>query len=74
MAILKMNDLKRRKPFIDLNTHQGNAFFLIGVVRTLSKKYKKDAEEIIARMQSGDYENLLFVFDSEFGEYIDLYR
>lgn len=32
------------------------------------------ADWIIEQMQSGDYENLLSVFDSYFGDYVILYR
>jgi hypothetical protein len=53
---------------------QGNAFFLLGMAVKLAKQTGKNGEEIMARMQSGDYDNLVEIFDSEFGDYVDLYR
>jgi len=35
---------------------------------------KEDVESNIKRMTSGDYDNLVNYFDSEFGDYVTLYR
>ena len=43
---------------IDLTGPQGNAFF----------------DEMVDRMRSGDYENLIKVFDDEFGSVVTLLR
>lgn len=59
---------------IDLTGPDGNAFNLMGIARTLAKQLDKNADEIIARMRSGDYEHLLKVFDDEFGYFVILYR
>jgi hypothetical protein len=59
---------------IDLTGPQGNAFFLIGTARNLAKQLGKDSKEITNRMMSGDYENLLKIFDEEFGSIVTLYR
>ena len=78
MAILSI--LERQAPkriVIDLAGPDGNAFFLMGYARQFSKQLGKNAEEIqvlIEEMTSGDYENLLQVFDREFGEFVDLQR
>jgi hypothetical protein len=59
---------------IDLTGPQGNAFFLIGTARNLAKQLGRDSKEITNRMMSGDYENLLKIFDEEFGSIVTLYR
>jgi len=59
---------------IDLTGPQGNAFFLLGTAKTLAKQLGKDANEITNRMMSGDYENLVEIFDEEFGSIVTLYR
>jgi len=63
-----------RKPEIDLTGPQGNAYFLLGTANQMAKQLGKDAEAIVNEMQSSDYENLITVFDREFGQYIDLVR
>ena len=69
---------KKDKPVreieIDLTGPDGNAFVLLGYARTYSRVFKKNSQAIIAEMMSGDYDNLVDVFDREFGDYITLYR
>lgn len=67
---------KADKPFIDLRGPGGNAFAIIGQAKVLCKQLgrSEDFEGIQERMMSGDFENLIQVFDQEFGEYIDLIR
>jgi hypothetical protein len=59
---------------IDLTGPQGNAFYLLGTALNLSKQLGLNANEIQTEMMSGDYENLLEVFDREFGTFVTLYR
>ncbi len=59
---------------IDLTGPQGNAYVLMGFANQLAKKMGKDAEKIQEEMMSGDYENLLKVFDREFGSIVTLYK
>lgn len=62
---------------IDLTGPQGNAFVLLGYVGNLGKHLGWSSEKInsICReMQSGDYENLVSVFDREFGSFVILER
>jgi hypothetical protein len=59
---------------IDLSGPQGNAFYLVGVAQNLSKQLGLDSKSIIDEMMSGDYENLINVFDSNFGSIVTLYR
>ena len=59
---------------IDLTGPQGNAFYLLGTASNLAKQLGMNSEEICSEMRSGDYENLLEVFDSYFGSFVTLYR
>lgn len=59
---------------IDLSGPQGNAFFLLGTAKNLAKQLELDSEEILTEMKSGDYENLVNVFDNYFGDFVILYR
>ena len=49
-------------------------FFLLGTAHKLSKQLDKNWEELEKEMTSGDYENLLSVFEKNFGEFVVLYR
>jgi len=59
---------------IDLTGPDGNAFALMGLAKKLAKRLGLDSEIIINDMKSGDYENLLEVFDGNFGGYVILER
>ena len=59
---------------IDLTEIDGNAFFLMDHASDFAKQLGFDAEEIIEEMKSGDYENLVSVFDKYFGDYVVLER
>jgi hypothetical protein len=59
---------------IDLSGPQGNAFFLLGTANNLAKQLGLDGKAIQAEMMKGDYENLIKVFDSYFGDFVVLYR
>ena len=61
-------------PVIDLTGPQGNAFFLMGLVGQYARKLGLDGDQIITEMKSGDYENLVAVFDHYFGDYVILER
>ena len=72
MAIL--NKPQTRGIEIDLTGPQGNAFFLLRTAKNLAKQLGLDSNEIQKEMMSGDYENLLQVFDKNFGSIVTLYR
>lgn len=57
------------KILIDITGPQGNAYHLIGVAQDIGKKIfdEERTQEIIDEMKSGDYENLLTVFENYFG-------
>jgi hypothetical protein len=59
---------------IDLTGPDGNAFVLIGLAGRLCKQLGLDKGKIQTEMMSGDYENLLKIFDKHFGEFVTLYR
>ena len=59
---------------IDLTGPQGNAFFLLGTAKNLASQLGLDGNQIMEEMKSGDYENLLQVFDKNFGSIVTLYR
>jgi hypothetical protein len=59
---------------IDLTGPDGNAFALLATARNLSKQLGFSYQEIQDKMTSGDYENLVEVFDSYFGDYVILER
>jgi hypothetical protein len=59
---------------INLSGPQGNAIALIGIAKDLCRQLgQRDRErDIQAEMMSGDYNNLLDVFEKNFGEYVEL--
>ena len=65
---------KSDKIVIDLTGQDGNAFCLFKYADTLSKKMDLDKDTIYTEMTSGDYENLLQVFDRYFGSFVILER
>ena len=52
----------------------GNAFVLIGKAMRFASQLGLDQESIKQEMMSGDYENLLEVFDKNFGSFVILER
>lgn len=59
---------------IDLTGPGGNAFALLGYAKNLAKQLDLNYDIIRTEMTSGDYENLIQVFDKYFGEYVILER
>lgn len=74
MVIKSVEDLRGLGRHIDLTGPEGNAYSLLGLARDLASQMEKDPEDVCNRMKSGDYENLIKVFDEEFGDFITLYR
>ena len=60
------------KQIIDLSGPEGNAFFLMGTAKRLSKQLGMDPAPIIKDMMSGDYNHLIEVMETHFGEYVEL--
>jgi hypothetical protein len=59
---------------IDLTGPDGNAFVLIGTATKLARQLGLDGKAIQKEMMAGDYENLIKVFDKNFGNFVTLYR
>jgi len=57
---------------VDLTGPDGNAFALMGLASRLAKQL--GIESPTDEMMSGDYENLLEVFDKNFGDHVILER
>ena len=75
--IREKNDVIPEHIIIDLDGPDGNAFALMGYAMRFAKQLcydKEEIEDLMKRMQSGDYENLLNVFDKEFGSFVILER
>ena len=64
---------KERKPVINLDGPDGNAFALMAYAKRFAKdmRYVSD-EAILNLMMDGDYTNLVRTFDKYFGEYVIL--
>jgi hypothetical protein len=62
------------KPVIDLTGPEGNAFCLMGYAKKFARQLNLDGDKVIEEMKSGNYENLVKVFDSYFGNYVILER
>ena len=59
---------------IDLTGPDGNAFVLLGIAKKLCRELGYHFEPVRDDMISGDYENLIEVFDKHFGDFVTLYR
>ena len=59
---------------IDLTGPNGNAFYILGVAKNLCKQVGIDSKPLLDEMMSGDYENLIEVFDKKFGSVVTMYR
>jgi hypothetical protein len=67
----------QREVIIDLTGPDGNAFALMGYARRFARQLgysKEDQDQLLELMQSGNYENLLEVFDDHFGSFVILER
>jgi len=79
MTIKSVDDLAEsgKKIEIDLTGPDGNAFALLGKARNMGKQLgmtELELSDMTDDMTSSDYEHLVQVFDSYFGDYVDLYR
>jgi hypothetical protein len=74
MTIRKKTNKER--PLIDLSGPQGNAFYLMGVVKQTFRRSGASelGDEIVAEMMNGDYDHLVKTFDLYLGEHFDIVR
>jgi len=76
MAIKSKDEMPSERS-IDLTGPDGNAFVLMGYAKQYGQQLgwdKVKCQELINEMMEGDYEHLLKVFDTAFGEFVTLYR
>ena len=59
---------------IDLTGPDGNAYYILGVAKNLCKQVGIPFEPLMKEMTSGDYDNLIEVFDKKFGSVVTMYR
>ena len=59
---------------IDLTGPDGNAFALLAYAKRFAQQLNYDFNQIKDEMTSGDYENLVQVFDEYFGDFVILER
>ncbi len=64
----------KKEHIIDLTGPDGNAFVLLGYAKSYAQQLGLDFNKIREEMTSGDYENLLKVFDENFGSFVILER
>ena len=59
---------------IALTGPDGNAFVLLAKAKSFAEQLGLNSKEVTDEMKSGNYENLVQVFDSYFGDYVVLER
>ena len=75
--MIKSKESLNRGIEIDLTGPDGNAFALMGYAKRFGKQIGMSnsyMNEMLEKMMSSDYENLVKVFDDEFGSVVTLYR
>ncbi len=65
---------QRKEMLIDLTGPDGNAFVLLAKAKSFAEQLGLNSKEVTDEMKSGNYENLVQVFDSYFGDYVVLER
>lgn len=73
MAIKEKNETGKKR-IIDLSGPEGNAFALIGTANRWGTQMGVNLKKMNDELTSGDYENLIQVFDKYFGKICDLER
>lgn len=66
------NKTLQSETIIDLTGPYGNVFALLAYAKRFSQQLDLDFNKIKNEMTSGDYENLVQVFDNYFGEFVIL--
>ena len=72
--MIKSKKYKNNGIEIDLTGPDGNAFAILGLAKRLCKEFEIDPKPLLDKMMSSDYENLIKVFDKNFGSFVTLYR
>ena len=70
--------IRKKRPkkelVIDLTGPDGNAFALMAYAERFARQLGRNSDKIREDMMASDYENLLQVFDSNFGSFVILER
>ena len=72
--MIKQKQTQNKGIEIDLTGPQGNAYYILALAKRLCKEFGIDSKPLIDKMMSGDYENLIQIFDKNFGTFVTLYR
>jgi hypothetical protein len=72
--MIKSKKYKNNGIEIDLTGPDGNAFAILGLAKRLCKEFDIPFKPLMEKMTSGDYENLIKVFDDKFGSFVTMYR
>jgi hypothetical protein len=63
---------KDKRIYIDLDSEEGNTYVLLGIAKQFCKVQGIDFSEVNDKMISSNYVNLVSVFESYFGNYVQL--
>jgi len=72
--MIKSKENKKVGIEIDLTGPDGNAFAILGLAKRLCREFDIPFKPLMDKMTSGDYENLIKVFDDKFGSFVTMYR
>ena len=72
--MIKSKKYKNNGIEIDLTGPDGNAYAILGLAKRLCRELDIPFKPLMNKMTSGDYENLIKVFDDKFGSFVTLYR
>ena len=72
--MIKSKEYKNNGIEIDLTGPDGNAYAILGLAKRLCKEFDIPFKPLMEKMSSGDYENLIKVFDDKFGSFVTMYR
>ena len=72
--MIKSKEYKNNGIEIDLTGPDGNAYAILGLAKRLCKEFDIPFKPQMEKMTSGDYENLIKVFDDKFGSFVTMYR
>ena len=72
--MIKSKEYKNNGIEIDLTGPDGNAYAILGLAKRLCKEFDIPFKPLMEKMTSGDYENLIKVFDDKYGSFVTMYR
>ncbi|MEZ8968089.1 hypothetical protein FCV82_02185 [Vibrio breoganii] len=73
MAIKAKLQQKIPKVTLDLSGPDGNIFVVMNLANQLGHQLGYDSEKIINQMKQGNYKHAINVFESYFGDYVDMF-